>query len=1085
MFKKLQNVLLTLTLWLGVSAVAFGQTANGVVVDAQGQPIPGAGVIVKGTTTGTMTAADGTFSIAARSGAVLEISCIGYANQDVNAGTGLRIVLKEDNEFLEESVVTALGIKRERKSLGYAIEDINSQELMRNKSANAINSLSGKIAGVNITQSSGAAGSGAQIILRGGTSGSESRDNQPLFIVDGIIYDNSSTVVGNSGFDGSGNAYTTTSNRVMDINPEDIENMSILKGPAASALYGSRAANGVILITTKKGKEGTVEVTLSSKYTASMVKDLPAVQNTFKRGSMQDTYDTAGNYLGRNEFRESTSYNSWGAAYDGPWYNNLRDFFRTGNILDNTISVAGGTKTGNFYLSASAYNQDGVVPTTGYDKYAFRFNGEQKWKIFTITANAAYSQAHTDKTLTSGGLWGSSGTGSLAAAYLWSPSDDMTTYLNADGTRLRMFGTQLDPWDERDNPYWIINKDKLYDQTNRFTGGITVKADITPWWWIQARLGLDTYTQTAGNTIAAGSAIKQIWEKGMMSENTLNYDYISTNILTNFNKSFGDFNFNLMLGTSTDSFHTVRRYMMAYGFEVPEFYSFLNTASENRSMSHSNIRRRLVSAFGEFRADWKNTLFFTVTGRRDWTSTLPIENRSYFYPSVSGAFVFSQLLQDLNVMDDNIFSFGKIRASWARVGKDTGAYETATALWPVGTMPSGAVGVGNSWSRGNPYIKPEMTESTELGIELSFLKNRLHIDYAFYTNNSYNQILSPRGPQSTGYIFCSINAGNVLNKGMELTISGTPVETRNFSWNVGVNMAGNRGRLEGLPTGQNVMYVTDVQYAGAQAASFNNGNFMAIAGTKWNRDDQGRVILDDNYMPTYNTALVEVGNREATLSGGINNTLTWKNLTFNMLWEFRLGGDVINGTRYAMDAAGVSQFSADFRQKDLTINGVMQKKDGSNKPLYYQPDGTEGTAAKDAAGHDLKPVYEEKSKTYSPGESYDFSGQKHSGEYIIENYYGSYYPKETANYITKVNALRLRSISLTYDLPKSLLKKTQVIQRASITAAATNLLLFTNYQGDPEAAASGAGVGGSSSVGFDYLGVPATRGFSIGLNITF
>ena len=492
MFKKLQNVLLTLTLWLGVSAVAFGQTANGVVVDAQGQPIPGAGVIVKGTTTGTMTAADGTFSIAARSGAVLEISCIGYASQDVNAGTGLRIVLKEDNEFLEESVVTALGIKRERKSLGYAIEDINSQELMRNKSANAINSLSGKIAGVNITQSSGAAGSGAQIILRGGTSGSESRDNQPLFIVDGIIYDNSSTVVGNSGFDGSGNAYTTTSNRVMDINPEDIENMSILKGPAASALYGSRAANGVILITTKKGKEGTVEVTLSSKYTASMVKDLPAVQNTFKRGSMQDTYDTAGNYLGRNEFRESTSYNSWGAAYDGPWYNNLRNFFRTGNIFDNTISVAGGTKTGNFYLSASAYNQDGVVPTTGYDKYAFRFNGEQKWKIFTITANAAYSQAHTDKTLTSGGLWGSSGTGSLAAAYLWSPSDDMTNYLNADGTRLRMFGTQLDPWDERDNPYWIINKDKLYDQTNRFTGGITVRQTSLPgggfrpvWVWIR------------------------------------------------------------------------------------------------------------------------------------------------------------------------------------------------------------------------------------------------------------------------------------------------------------------------------------------------------------------------------------------------------------------------------------------------------------------------------------------------------------------------------------------------------------------------------------------------------------------------
>ena len=1058
---------------------------SGTVVDAQGVPVPGASVIVKGTATGTMTDGNGVFTITAASGATLEVSCIGYATVDVPAAAGMQVVLKEDNEFLEESVVTALGIRKDKKSLGYAVEDINAGELMRNKSANAINSLSGKIAGVNVTQSSGAAGSGAQIILRGGTSGSESRDNQPLFVVDGIIYDNSSSVVGNTGFDGSGNAYTTTSNRVMDINPEDIENMSVLKGPAASALYGSRAANGVIIITTKKGKEGTVEVSLSSKFTSSHVKDLPAVQNQYKRGSMQDVYDSAGNYIGYQANTASTSYNSWGEKYSGPWYNNLADFFQTGNIFDNTVSVAGGTKTGSFYLSASSYNQGGVVPATGYDKYSFRFNGEQKWRVFTFTANAAYSQAHTDKTLTTGGLWGSSGTGSLAAAYLWSPSDDMTHYLNDDGSRYRMFDDKIQPWDERDNPYWIVNKDKLYDQTNRFTGGITVKADITSWWWLQARLGLDTYTQTAGNTIAAGSAIKQIWEKGMMSENTMEYNYLSTNILSNFNKSFGNFNMNLLLGTSTDSFQTVRRYMMAYGFEVPEFYSLLNAPNENRTMSHSNVRRRLVSVFGEFRADWKNTLFFTVTGRNDWTSTLPVENRSYFYPSVSGAFVFTQLLQDLNVMSDDVLSFGKIRASWARVGKDTGAYETSTALWPVGTMPSGFVGVGNSWSRGNPYIRPEMTESTELGLELSFFKNRLHFDYAFYTNNSYNQILSPRGPQSTGYIFCSINAGNVLNKGMELTISGKPIETRNFSWDIALNMAGNRGRLEGLPTGQNVMYVTDVQYAGAQAASFNNGNFMAIAGTKWNRDDDGNVILDDDYMPTYNTALVEVGNRESTLTGGINNTLAWKDFTFNMLWEFRLGGDVINGTRYAMDAAGVSQFSADFRNQDLTITGVQQRKDESGKPLYYQADGSTGTASKDASGNDLKPVYDAASMTYSPGQTYKYSGQTHSGDYIIQNYYGTYYTKETANYITKVNSLRLRSISLTYDLPKKLLQKTQVIKRASVTASANNLLLFTNYQGDPEAAASGAGVGGSSSVGFDYLGVPATRGFSIGLNITF
>ena len=312
--------------------------------------------------------------------------------------------------------------------------------------------------------------------------------------------------------------------------------------------------------------------------------------------------------------------------------------------------------------------------------------------------------------------------------------------------------------------------------------------------------------------------------------------------------------------------------------------------------------------FGEFRASWNNMLYLTVSGRNDWTSTLPIENRSYFYPSVSGSFVFTEMLHKLGWMSDSVLNFGKIRASWAKVGKDTGAYETATALWPVGAFLNGLVGAGNTWTRGNPYLKPEMTKSTEIGLELSFFKNRLHIDYAYYTNDSYNQILSPRGPQSTGYIFCSINAGNVYNKGMELSISGIPVQTKDLTWEVGFNMAGNRGTLDGLPDGMDVMYVTDVQYAGAQAASFNGGDFMAIAGTEWKRNEDGKLILDKNGMPTFDSALSAVGNREATFTGGLNNTLTWKGFTFNMLWEFRVGGDVINGTRYAMDNSGVSRF---------------------------------------------------------------------------------------------------------------------------------------------------------------------------------
>ncbi len=1027
---------------------------TGKVVDSAGIPIIGASVLVKEVGTGSVSDLDGNFSVEAAQGNTLMISYVGYRTIEmkVTSETFYKITLADDSQALGEVVVTAMGIKKERKSLGYSMQEVESDELMKIKTSNPISSLSGKVAGVNITQSSGAAGSGAQIILRGGTSGSEGKDNQPLFVVDGIIFDNSSSVIGNSAFDGSMRSATTTSNRVMDINPEDIESMSVLKGPAAAALYGSRAANGVILITTKKGKEGVVEVNINSKFTSTWVRSLPKYQTEYTRGYMEDQYDSDKNYTGTvfNDF----AYTSWGEKSSARTYDNIGDFFQTGNIFDESASVSGGTKNSKFYLSGSYYDQGGVVPETGYTKYAFRFNGEQKVGLFTFNASAAYSDAHTDRTLTGAGLYGSSGTGALYGVYTWSPFDDMSHYLNEDGSRYRMFGDRLDPWEEKDNPYWIVNKNRIYDNTSRFTGMFSIKADVTKWWFLSYKLGLDQYTQTASNRLAAGGVLKREWQEGMMSDNTMRFRYMSHDFMSNMSKRFGDFDLNLLIGSTIDETKTDVTSMMAYNFSVPDFFSYANATTDNKQFSHSASTKRLVGLFGEFRASWKDMLYLTVSGRNDWTSTLPIEHRSYFYPSVSGSFVFTELLQSKNWLSDDVLSFGKIRASWAKVGKDTGVYETSTALWPVGTYLNGVIGVGNNWERGNPYLKPEMTKSTEFGIELSFFHNRLHFDYAYYTNDSYNQILSPRGPQSTGYIFCSINAGNVYNKGMELTISGTPIQTKDFTWDIGLNMAGNRGTLDGLPDGMDVMYVTDVQYAGAQAASFNGGDFMAIAGTEWNRDEAGNVILDKNGMPTYSTTLSAVGNRESTFTGGLNNTLTWKGLTFNMLWEFRVGGDVINGTQYAMDNAGVSQFSADIRNKPLTVTGV------------------------DADGN---PV----SNTWEANKTYIFNGVETSGYNIIQNYYQTYYPKETRNYITEVNSLRLRSISLSYDLPKRFLQRIGFLKRASISVAATNLLLFTNYNGDPEVAAAGAGVGGSSSVGFDYCGVPATSSMSFGLNLTF
>lgn len=1045
------------------STTAPQRVVSGVVVDAKGQPIVGATVVEKGTSNGLITELDGSFAINVKDGAELEISCLGYLSKTVAAVNGIKVVLAEDSELLQDAVVTALGIKRERKSLGYAVEDIGATELMKNKTANAITSLSGKIAGVNVTQSSGAAGSGAQIILRGGTSGSENRDNQPLFVVDGIIYDNSASVIGNSAFDGSGNASTTSSNRIMDINPEDIESMSILKGPAASALYGSRAANGVVLITTKKGKDGTVEVTFNSKYMTSWAKSLPTVQKEYKRGYMEDTGDSEATFKSTfNDF----AYSSWGDAITTEkTYDNLSNFFVPAGTWDNNISVSGGTKAGNFFLSASDYKQDGIVPTTGYGKTTFRFNGEQRFRIFTFSVNTAYSKAKTERTLTSGGLFGSEGTGTLGAVYAWSPTDDMTRWKEPDGSRYRMFGDRLDPWDERDNPYWILNKNHYYDNTERFTASINLRADLTKWWFLNYRVGIDTYNTTNSNRIAPNGAIKQAWQKGMMSDNSYKYSYLSHNFMSNFSGSVGDFHGNLMLGFSTDEIVTDRNYKMAWNFEVPDFYSYANASVNNKQFSHGGSLKRLVGAFGEVRLDWKNTLFLSATGRNDWTSTLPVNSRSYFYPSVSGAVVFTQLLQDNGIIGNDILSFGKLRASWAQVGKDTGAYETNTALWPVGTYLGGKVGVGASWTRGNPELKPEMSKSSEIGLELHFFRHRLKFDLAYYTNDSYNQILSPRGPQSTGYIFCSINAGNVYNRGIEFALSGTPVETKDFVWETGFNVAGNRGTMDNLPVGMDIMYVTDVQYGSAKAASFSGGHFMAISGTEWMRDNNGNLVLDKNGLPLESASKsLEVGNRESLFTGGWNNTISWKGFTFNMLWEFRIGGDVFNGTKYAMTLNGTSQFSADVRKQPLVIKGVQEiGKDAEKKPIYGDV----------------------KTYTFEPDKAYLFNDKWTSGYNIIKSYYTGSYNYETKNWITNVNSLRLRTLSISYDIPKTVLEKVKVIKRASVSALANNLLLFTNYDGDPEVAASGAGRGGSSSVGFDYCGVPAVQSFTFGVNLTF
>ncbi len=1059
MFKKLQAVLLTLTLWVGVSAVAMAQNANGVVVDAAGHPIPGASVIVKGTTTGTMTDLDGQFSITARSGAVLEVSCIGYSTVEAEAGTNLRITLKEDNEFLEESVVTALGIKRERKALGYSVSEVNSDELLKNKNTNVVNSLAGKVPGVNVTQSSGAAGAGATIIIRGANSTYEGRDNSPLFVVDGIIYDNSTSILGNSGTDGMTRSNTTYSNRVMDINPEDIETMSVLKGAAAAALYGSKAADGAIIITTKKGSEGAVKVDFSSKTSVSWGNKLPVAQTTFGRGVYTN-----------NGVLDDQTYSQWGEKIaDGtPIYDNINNFFKTGVVLDNNVSVAGGSKNGSFYLSLSNFDQKGIVPNTGYNKTTVRFNGEQKYGKLTVGANVAYSISRTDKTLTSGGLYDGGGSGSMNALYTWPVTENMSHYLKEDGSKYRLFEGIWELADDKENPYWIINKDQLYDQTHRFTGTLNARFDITDWWDISARLGYDTFTTDSYTYIEPGSVVKDVYQNGRLNKSDYNYQYVSTNIMSNMHKTFGDFSVNLLLGTTTEATERHNQTHWGYDFITAGTASFTNIAKTNQFFKDATVRKRLVGIYGEIGASWKNTLFLTVTGRNDWSSTLPIDNRSYFYPSISGSFVFTELMKK-----NDILTFGKVRASLARVGKDAEAYVTSTTLLAPYNYGNYVL-VGNYFEAGNPYLIPEIQTAWELGAELRFFNGRVNLDWTYYHSETDNQIARPRLSQASGYSMTTINSGSVINKGQEFALTFLPIATKDIDWSITLNASYNRGTLGQFLEGVTKFYPTDSQFGTIQAASIPNGGiFLGIVGTRYQyeKDAEENEIIGGRYAVDVNTGLYKVssetdalvGNREPKFIGGLANTFRYKNFTLSCLLDFRIGGAVYNGTEYLMVSSGSSPLTTLNDRQSVTITGVASEKGIINNVEYNAGDPVE--------------------ITYNANETYKIKGVEYSGKAMIQNYWSNY-QSNSHNFITDVNWLKLRSLSISYDFT-SMLRKQNVIKGLSASVTGTNLLTLTNYKGmDPEVSTAG-GTGGSGATGIDYASVPAVASISFGVNLKF
>lgn len=1051
--KKLLLTLFTagICIFYSFSLSAQQKAITGTVTSADGRnPLPGVTVRVSGTNRGSTTNADGQFQIEASKGETLEFSSIGFQTRQVRieGNNKISISLSPSQSSLGELVVTALGIKKERRALGYSVSDLGAKELMKNENTNIVNSLVGKVPGVNITQFSGAAGAGASITIRGGNSTSDGRQNQPLIVVDGIIYDNSTTVTGNTATDGLSRSNTTYSDRIMDIDPEDIASLSVLKGAAAAALYGSRAADGVIIITTKKGQEGHVTVNINSQISTSWANKLPKAQTEFGPGSYSS-----------NGVLNNITYSSWGPKIpsDSTIYNNIGNFFQNGITYNNNVSLSGGTKNSTFYLSGSNYKQTGIVPKTDYEKTTFRFNGEQKYGHLTLDANVAYSIADTRRTLTTSGLWDGGGNGTMGAIYGWPQTFNMKNYLNSDGSQYRPFAGTIPLEDDMDNAYWIIHEDKLTSETKRFTGGLNATYKVADWWDIIARLGYDQYTTNDYTYIAPGSAVPIMYQNGRLSKDSYNYTFITTTLMTNLHKTFGDFDTHLLLGTTTENTNIVGQNLWGYNFITAGTISFANIATDNEFFTDATTRHRLVGAYGEIGASYKNILYLTVTGRNDWSSTLPLQNNSYFYPSVSGSFIFTQLLPE-----NNILSFGKVRASWAQVGKDANPYATLTYVNPPITYGA-FTGIGNQYISGNPLLKPEIQESWEVGGNLRFLNDRIDLDYTYYHSQTKNQIAQPRLSNASGYILTAINSGSVINKGMEIALTVRPVVQRDFEWDATLNFSYNKGRLGTFLRGVAYFYPTDAQFGTVKAASIPNGGyFLGMTGTRFLHatDAKGKEIPNGPYQVDPTTGLYKintnnpiVGNREPDFIGGFSNTFRYKKLTLALLLDFRKGGDVYDGTDYAMVINGLSEKTLLNNRQSVTVTGVNSQT---------------GAAF---------------NQTYNANQSYTINGTSYSGTYMIQQYWYNY-AANSMNFITSVNWLKLRSVSLTYDFT-GLLGNKRVIKGLSATATGTNLLTLTNYKGmDPEVSAAG-GTGGSGSTGIDYLGVPAVASFTFGVNLTF
>jgi TonB-linked SusC/RagA family outer membrane protein len=1056
-YKYVLGIILSLATLQFASAQAV--KVSGVITEkSTGLPLPGVSISIKGGTAGTQTGTDGKFSIQANTNDVLRIAFIGYNSQEVtitNAANPINISLEESQNSLNEVVVTALNITREKKSLGYAVQELKSKDISEAKETNLVNALSGKVAGVQVTNSQGDMGS-SRIIIRGETS--ISGNNQPLFIIDGVPVDNTQ----NLGTGGS----RDFANTISDINSEDIESMSVLKGPNAAALYGSRAAAGVVLITTKKGK-GTkgLGISINSNTSFSSLLILPEYQNSLGQGSNGQFSYVDGKGGGVNDGVDE----SWGPRLDGrliPQFNsngvavpfvahpdNVRSFFNTGRTLNNGIAFSGSGDKYDFRLSYNNFDQTGVIPNSSQSKNSFLFNSTYKiTPKLTLSTYANFVNSSADNLPGSGGRRATS----TMLQFTWFGRqvdvEQLKTYKDASGNNINWNNSYYS------NPYFVAYENTVGQVRNRLIGNVELNYKIIDGLSANFRTGNDYYTDRRKIRVAYGTNGTPF---GSYEEDAYTFNENNTEGRLNYTKQLNkDFNLDVLLGGNIRTTTFENNDQLASKLAVSGLYTLSNSRDP---LVSSNIftKQKIFSAFSSAQIGFRNYAYLNLTARNDWSSTLPRANRSYFYPSVNGSFILTEAFD----IKSDVLTFAKLRAGWSKVGKDASPYQLINTYAFIAPFDGNPQQYANAVDL-NAELKPESTKSTEAGIELGLFKNKVRFDFGVYNTKSTDQILNLDVSTSTGYSQKLVNGGTINNKGLEAQLGVTAVKTKNFSWDISTNFSLNRSKVESL-YGNIQSYVLGTNRT-VQVLAAVGQPYGTLFGTAFVRNAAGDIIVKADGTPTISASKQTLGKFTPDWIGGITNSFTYKNINLSALVDAHVGGKIYSNTNRTGTYTGVLA---------STLPGRGAENGGIS--YYYPGNSTANKAVQISAG------------TAAPGGAtvYDdgmvfkgvlADGSANSTILPAQQYYKGFTNADEA-FVYSATYVKLREVKLGYTLPQQWIKKIG-LQSATVSVVGRNLLIIHKEVPniDPETAFNTG-----NGQGLEDLTLPGVRNVGFNINLKF